>query len=502
MTEQKLDSIIELASVLARQSDFQEILRLVTQKAAALFHAETALIMMINPSTRETVKTLYRHGGDSGPGPYQLLHTYLSGWILEKNSGLISENIHSDDRFRTELFEDIPVKSVMCIPFRGDGLITGTLLLLNQSQQNVFNKYDFAVLEKFAAIASPFLRNVQKIQEYFQAPLPEANLIKKYQVHGLLGISKPFIELLHAIDAATKCDVRVILEGASGTGKELVAKAIHHFSSRAEKKFIAIDCGAIPRDLLESELFGHMKGAFTGALETRKGLMEEADGGILFMDEITSLPLDLQAKLLRVLQENEIRPLGSNQLKKINVRIIAASSAPLRQIVEDGSFREDLFYRLYVYPIAIPTLNERKTDIPLLAKYFLKKFARQQNKLARQFSTDMLVFLKNQTWTGNVRELENLVERLLTVAAPETEILGVKLLPEEFRQDQKSAEAENTPFATGNSLRENLAAFEKDAIENALKTSKWNQSEAARMLGVSEHTIRYKMKNLGIIRQY
>jgi transcriptional regulator with GAF, ATPase, and Fis domain len=501
MNEDKLDSIIELASILARQSDFQEILRLVTQRAAALFQAETALIMMINPATRETVKTLYRQGGKTEEGTYQLLHTYLAGWVIEKNRGFISENIYHDDRFRSELFGDIPVRSVICIPFRGDGHITGTLLLLNQSSENVFRSEDFTLSEKYAAIASPFLRNIQKIQEYFQAPLPEANLIKKYKEHGLLGSSEAFINLLQAIDAATKCDVRVILEGESGTGKELIAKAIHKYSSRAEQKFVAIDCGAIPRELLESELFGHLKGAFTGALENRKGLLEEADGGTLFMDEITSLPLDLQAKLLRVLQENEIRPLGSNQVKKIDVRIIAASSSPLRMLVETHSFREDLFYRLYVYPISIPTLEERKTDISLLATRFLQKFASLQKKQASKFSPELLSYLMNKSWKGNIRELENLMERLVTVASPETKTLELSLLPMEILPDIEDKNSTLTAIPGQKSLPEALAAYEKEVLENALISNHWNQSAAARMLSISEHAIRYKIKKLNIVRQ-
>lgn len=246
MTTQKLESIIELAAILARQSDFQEVLRLVTQKASVLLNAETALILMVNPSTRETVKTLYREGGEPDDRPFQLLHTYCTGWVIEHNTGFISENIHQDSRFRKELFGDLPVKSVMCTPFRADGLITGTLLLLNRSKDHIFNRDDFDVLEKFATIASPFLRNIQKIKQYFISPLPEQSLTKKYKAHGLLGTSDTFITMLQSVEAASGCDVRVLLEGQSGTGKELVAKAIHHCSSRSSNNFIAIDCGAIP----------------------------------------------------------------------------------------------------------------------------------------------------------------------------------------------------------------------------------------------------------------
>jgi len=501
MKKQKLDSIIELASVLARQTDFQEILRLVTQKASAIINARNVLLMMVNPVTRETIKTLYRQGSDPVDHHYQLLHTYLTGWVIENNSGFITRDIATDRRFRPELFGELPVKSAMCAPFRGEGMITGTLLLLNHEEDLVFSEEDFEILEKFAAVASPFLRNIQKIQKYFASSLPQDALIQKYKAHGLLGDSEQYVKLLQSIEAAANSDVRVLLEGQSGTGKELVARAIHNISARASNKFVTIDCGAIPRELIESEMFGHLKGAFTGAGESRKGLMQEANGGTLFMDEITNLPVDVQAKFLRVLQENEIRPLGSNQVHKINVRFIAAASRSLRELVERGEFREDLFYRLYVYPIEIPSLSQRREDIPLLAHHFLRNFAREQQKKVENISGDLLEFLKNHPWTGNIRELENLVERLVTLTPPETKTMDAGLLPAEFQDAWAKRSTQKTIIQSLKPLKESVADLEKQSIENALILCDGNQSRAARMLQISEHTIRYKMKKLGITGQ-
>lgn len=498
MTTQKLESIIELASALARQSDFQEVLRLITRKASVLFNAETALIMMVNPSTRETIKTIYKLGSPGDDRNYQIIHTYLTGWVIENNTGFVTGDIKRDRRFRTELVNESPVKSVMCGPFRGDGVITGTLLLLCRSTDHTFSQTDYLLLEKFTAIASPFLQNTQKIQPYFESHLPKATLLKKYEGHGLLGKSEPFLSMLQSVEAAAKSDVRVLLEGESGTGKELIAKAIHHCSARSQYKFIAIDCGAIPRELVESELFGHVKGAFTGAGESRKGLMEEADKGTLFMDEIPNLPLEMQSKLLRVLQEKEIRPLGSNQIRKVDIRIITASSKSLRKLIEKGEFREDLFYRLYVYPIEIPSLNQRKKDISLLANHFLRKFSREQQKQLETYSPEIMEFFKKHDWTGNVRELENLVERLVTLAPREMRIMDIRLLPLEFQPREGKKQASPQPAEDTRPLKETLAAYEKQAIENLLVLSDWNQSKAARRLKISEHAIRYKMKKLGI----
>ncbi len=511
-----LESIIELAEVLSRQTDFQEILRLITERARALFGAQSALILMVNPSTRETIKTVYKHGEQTGDRQYRLFHTYLTGWVIENNQGFYSDDIRKDDRFRSDIFGDLPIQAALCSPFRANGIIIGSLLILSPSSDITRQENPLAMLEKFTAIASPFLRNLQKLQSYFEQPLPESTLVRKYEGYGLIGRSEPFIAMLKAVDAAAKSDVRVLLEGESGTGKELVAKAIHHGSIRAEHKFIAIDCGAIPRDLIESELFGHVRGAFTGATEARRGLLEEANRGTLFMDEISNLPMDMQSRLLRVLQENEVRPVGSNQTRKIDVRIIAASSKPIRQMLDKGAFREDLFFRLYVYPIEIPSLRERIQDVPLLIRYFLKRFSKKQGKKIETVSEQAMILLKSYGWKGNIRELVNLVERMVTMAPPGMNTLEPSLVPEDFRKDlpdevrQKyTEEYRQAPPPEQNkgtteeslSLRETLANQEKIAIEQALDSCNWNQSAAARQLQVSEHTIRYKMKKLGIKRQ-
>jgi transcriptional regulator with GAF, ATPase, and Fis domain len=498
MDKLKLESLIELASILAKQNDFDEVLRLITQKISSLLNAETVLIMMINPRTRETIKTLYKEGEENLDGPYKFIHTYLSGWVIDKNCGFVSQNIKDDSRFNKDLFRDINIKSVMCVPFSVDGLVIGTILLIRSAGEIDFTEDNFSFLDKFGAIVSPYLRDVNKIQPYFTAPFPKEILANKYEVHGLLGKSERFIQLLHTIESAVRCDVRVLLEGQSGTGKEVIARSIHFNSLRSDKKFIAIDCGAIPANLIESELFGHIKGAFTGANFNRKGLVEEANGGTLFMDEINNLPLEMQAKLLRVLQEGEIRPVGSNETRRVNVRIIAASSLSLKHEVEQKKFREDLFYRLYVYPISVPSLNERCDDIPLLANHFLRKYSEQQQKQIEYFREELLDFLKNHLWAGNVRELENFVERLVTLADHEAKVIDSKLIPVEFQEEWQKLEAISPKDNPSNSLEKNLADYENKLIQKALIECNWNQSKAARQLKISEHAIRYKMRKLGI----
>jgi two-component system response regulator HupR/HoxA len=278
----------------------------------------------------------------------------------------------------------------------------------------------------------------------------------------------------------------------------LLSRAIHVYSQRSNKPFIAIDCGAIPQNLMESEFFGHKRGAFTGATSDRKGLMEETNGGTLFMDEISNLSFEMQSKLLRVLQEGEIRPVGSNQSRKVDVRIISAASSSLKEMVQDKLFREDLFFRLYVYPIQVPSLSERNEDIPLLANAFLKKFSSQQNKKVGLFHKEIMDYLTRGSWSGNIRELENQIERFVTYAPEEAEVLDLKMLPLEFRKEIKETILNTKPLNSIEPLQKRLDYYEEKFVQEALETFQWNQSKAARALKISESCIRKKIKKYGL----
>ena len=325
---QKLEQLIEFAETLCQQNSFQEMLRLTAQKIAHFLNAEIVLIMMLNPRTQETVKTIIKEGVKVSHPRYRSVQNQVSGWLMKERKPLLSLDLKNDARFSNVILDDLSIKSVLGVPLEIEGVSIGSLILLNETPSK-FDDLDLEFLSKIATIASPYLRNVQKIQHYFEAPLPNAALLTKYEALGLMGRSKGFVALLQAIESAARCDVRVMLQGESGTGKELIAKAMHKFSDRSARPFVAIDCGAIPANLMESELFGHVKGAFTGATTDRKGLLQEASDGTLFMDEIANLPLEMQVKLMRVLQEGEVRPLGSNKFRKVNVRLISASSASI-----------------------------------------------------------------------------------------------------------------------------------------------------------------------------
>lgn len=495
----RLEQIIEIASLLQQQDDLKEVIRVVTQKAKILLSADIALIMMVNPRTRQTIKTMYREGDDAN-NDYKFLHTLLSGWVIKNNLPYYTKNIQEENKFRKEIFEEIKPISALCLPLRSENLIIGTMLLINEQTSRTFTKDDVIFASQLASIASPFMHNVQKIQEYFVSPVPERALISKYETVGLLGRSQKFIELLQAIESAARSDVRVLIDGKSGTGKELVAKGIHQMSNRSHEEFVALDCGTIPEHLIESELFGHAKGSFTGATAARRGLFEVADKGTLFLDEILNLPMDLQSRLLRVLQEGEVRPVGSNEVRKINVRVIAASSIPIRTLVNQDKFREDLYYRLHVYPITVPTLNERQEDIPLLASHFLSKFATRQNKKVQEFHPEVMEYMTNRHWDGNIRQLENFVERLVALVPAEITIIHKDIMPEDLKQEFSNFQSVAFKSDSSLSLDAQVNQFEKEVIRQALTDADWNQSEAARQLHISERSIRYKIKKLDIER--
>jgi transcriptional regulator with GAF, ATPase, and Fis domain len=496
--ELRLISLIDLAQVLGQQNDYQEILRLVAQKASQLVEADYVLLLMINPRTRETMKTMFKEGLKLDQRRLHSIQTHVSGWIVKNKQAFESTDIGKDPRFKKNLFKQSEIKTVLGVPLRIEGLIIGTLLLLKKQRAQKTAPDELIWLEKLAAIATPYLRNLQKIQQYFETKLPKNAILAKYEQVGLRGRSENFVELLRAVEAAANSEVRVLLEGESGTGKELLAKAIHQFSERNGQPFVAIDCGAIPGHLLESELFGHAKGAFTGATTNRKGLFQEAHGGTLFMDEIANLPLDMQTKLMRVLQEGEIRPLGSNKSVNVDVRIISASSSSLKRLVAEERFRQDLYFRLYVYPVYVPTLHERCEDIPLLANHFLEQFADQQRKKTQCFDGRIIDFMKARAWHGHIRELQNLVERLVTLAPKDMEVLEADILPADLKKEMKITEQSYSDDYYQKSLSDNVADLEEQLIRKALLGNNWNQSRAARALKVPVQTIRYKMEKLGI----
>lgn len=316
-------------------------------------------------------------------------------------------------------------------------------------------------------------------------------LQKTFTLDSIVGKSPAITALFDVIKLVSGASANVLVTGESGSGKELVARAIHNSGPRKNHAFVPLNCTAIPENLLESELFGHVKGAFTGALSDKKGLFEEADKGTLFLDEIGDLSLALQAKLLRVLQDKQIRPVGGNQLKNVDVRVIAATHRDLKIMVKDGNFREDLFYRLNVVPIRVPPLRERRADIPLLVESFIAKFGHQNGSKMKGISADAMSVLMAHPWPGNVRELENVIERAI-VLSPGDQIERTMVM------DSALDEAKNNVERL-HSDRPSLEKLEERYIKLVLAEVNQSKDEAAKILGVSRRTLYRKERLYGLI---
>jgi len=314
-------------------------------------------------------------------------------------------------------------------------------------------------------------------------------------VKALIGSSPKMLEIFKTLARAAMSQAAVLIIGESGTGKELIAKAIQENSPLRHKKFITVNCGAFTDTLLESELFGHLKGSFTGASESRKGLFEEANGGTLFLDEIGDISPQMQVKLLRVLQEGEFRPVGANDVKKVDVRIIAATHRNLFQLVADGKFREDLYYRLKVVSLEIPPLRERKSDIPDLVNYFLEKYSKKNNKQVSHLSKAAMNALDTYQWPGNIRELENTIER--AVALSNTAEIDTDDLPREVLVQTQTI-PQGATVLDPSSQQASLEDLEKQHIVKTLEQVRYNKSRAAELLGIDRATLYRKAQKYGI----
>jgi two-component system response regulator PilR (NtrC family) len=321
-------------------------------------------------------------------------------------------------------------------------------------------------------------------------------LQQRYAFDNIIGKSKPMRKVFELIQLAAPAKSNILVLGESGTGKELVAKSIHLNSRRAGGPFITVNSGSMPPDLLESNLFGHVKGAFTGAVSSKKGLFEMANGGSIFFDEIGNIPLDTQAKLLRVIQEREFMRLGGVDVIKADVRLIAATNADLEQSVKDGEFREDLFYRLNVITIDLPPLRNRPEDIPLLARSFLMNFSEENEKNVQDISPSAMELLMDYHWPGNVRELENAIERAVVLS--QHSVLDVDLLPPSVRHPSAAPTPTPSLPSNGASYREAVKAYERQLIVKALQTSGGVQKKAAELLKVKPTTLHEMMKRLNI----
>ncbi len=385
--------------------------------------------------------------------------------------------------------------SFVCVPITMNRQAVGALAV--DLRFKAERDYDSSV--KFFGIVSSMIAqalNVQRLVEEERRRLLDENthlrqeLRERYDFSNIIGTSGPTRQMYEQVAQVAQTNTTVLIRGESGTGKELIAHAIHYNSLRAKKPFVKVSCAALPDTLIESELFGYEKGAFTGATGRKKGRFEMAEGGTLFLDEIGDINLSTQVKLLRVLQEREFERLGGTDSVKVNVRLIAATNKDMEKAIADGTFREDLYYRLNVFTIFVPPLRDRKADLLLLADHFLEKFSREHGKVIKRISTPAIDMLMAYHWPGNVRELENALERAVLVC--DGAVIHGHHLPPSLQT------ADSSGTVTRVSLKDAVAGFERDLIQDALKTTRGNRAKAARLLDTTERILNYKVRGYGI----
>ena len=478
-------------------------------------HATVALIDDAQPDKGLLLPMVTRvRGADGGPvapvGPVALTRS-VARRVVEGRAAVLAADAPRE-ALGSESLLGANIRSTIGVPLWKGEDILGVLQVDNRDAPAMFDRRDVEALGVLAHGASLAIANARLIQKL---TLAEEQLRKENQfLRGrersrtgelrIIGASRRMEQVLQQLNKVVDTRVTVLVEGETGTGKELFASAIHYRSQRRDKLFVAQNCAAFPENLLESELFGHKRGAFTGATDEKKGLFEIADGGTLFLDEVGEMPLALQAKLLRVLQEGEIRAIGATAPRRVNVRIVAATNRNLEKEVTEGRFREDLYYRLKVFPIRVPPLRERREDVSLLATHFLERYTREFGREIAGFTQPALELLRGYDWPGNVRELENEVQRAVIQAEGETFITPELLSPRVRSNDAKVSDAPAPGSDDGEeddgtgTLREMMDRIEKRILARTLTAHGNNKTSAAKALGITREGLHKKLKGLGM----
>jgi len=395
-----------------------------------------------------------------------------------------------------ELLEDSLVRypEIIGIVITGYGTIETAVNAIKKGAYNYLTK-------PFKLVELPIMvrKGLKERHLRFENQYLRKQLDEKYGFHNIIGTGRGMKRIFELVDTIAGLSSTVLIQGETGTGKELIAKAIHFNSRRKDQKLVSINCGAIPENLLESELFGHVKGAFTGAVQTRIGRFEQANGGTIFLDEIGNMPVALQVKLLRVLQEREFERVGGNSTVKVDVRIIAATSSNLEQMVKDGTFREDLYYRLNVIPINLPPLRERREDVPLLVQRFIEHFCETHKLELKSVSTQVMKALMAYDWPGNVRQLENIVERMVALTANRPAILPADLPAEiQNRESLNFVPLIEIP-EEGINFQNVVTDMERELILQSLRKTNGNKKLAAKLLNLKRTTLIEKIKRIGLV---
>lgn len=493
----------EISRAIGNIFDINALLKEIIKIVFAIFpHAERCFVALQDHGSDTLAIRTIQAKDQALAGQECILSQTLARRAIDERRSLLIMNTQMDSTVSMSI-KIIGANSILCAPLLSPQRTLGILQIESRSNTYEFSKTDLDLFTGVASQVALLIYNAELLDDLKMAKerieYENKNLKKQQKVHSslsdIVGASAKIKETLEYVRKVSKSPYSVLITGESGTGKELIAKAIHYASARADLPFVVLNCAAIPQDLLESELFGYEKGAFTGALQTKQGLFEVADKGTIFLDEIGEMPAHTQAKLLRVLQEKELQRLGGTRIVKIDVRILAATNKDLKAAIASGEFREDLFYRLNVVPVHVPPLRERKEDIPLLIAHFLASSCADVGKRIKGFTAEAMTSFINYTWPGNVRELRNVIERIVTLA-PGDSVIGVEMLPNEVCN--RSA-VRLQKYKSAGTLYEAQKQLEIEMITDALKSAEGNKSKAATLLGISRKVLYEKIENYKIL---
>ena len=513
--------LYDLGCAFAEQLELDELVGSIIRRCRDAFSAEGTAVLLLEEHSNEL---FFPYVAEEDPLVAQRLLSVrfpadqgIAGAVLTAGKGLIVNDTADDPRFYPGVDDStgVQTKVVMSAPLQSQRGRIGVIQVINPSTGS-FDTPDLEFLEAMAGSIAVAIENARMYGELkarekdlrTQVGALRRDMARQDSFHEIIGSSEAMAEVFHFMESAAASPISVLIEGETGTGKELVARGIHRASERGAAPFLAVNCAALPAELLESELFGHRKGAFTGAIADRVGIFEAASGGTIFLDEVGELPLAMQAKLLRVLQNGEITPIGTTTVRKVDIRVLSATNRDLKAAVADSGFREDLYYRLATFPLAVPALRERSEDIPLLADHFLSGAADRHKKQIKGIAGEAFDSLMAYNWPGNVRQLENEVERAVALtldgSALERKVFSRDVLGEMSpEQPLSSSQNETVDMAADASadgkrpvapLKRARAAFEARYISESLKAHEGNVSRTAESLGLSRVMLQKKMK--------
>jgi transcriptional regulator with GAF, ATPase, and Fis domain len=480
-----LNALLKISQIVHAIRDLDELQGQILDLIFEIVPAGRGAILLAEPESQQ-FNSMFARMRQAGPAPLVKVSRTIARQVLDQGIAILGSDVRGCDELReVESLAASQVRSLLCVPLTVFQKVIGCVYLDSDSLSNRLHEEHLQLVAAIAGISAVALDNARRLHWLEQEN--ERLMVEVTQERSLVGEGERMKEVYQFLKRVAPTDSTVLIEGESGTGKELAARALHRNGPRARKPFVAINCSAIPETLLESDLFGHERGAFTGAASLKKGRLEVADGGVVFLDEIGELAPALQVKLLRVLQEREFERVGGTRPIKVDIRIIAATNCNLEQAVRDGSFRQDLYYRLAVLKITMPTLRERRDDIPMLVRHFVQKHAKRCKVKPRPVSSEALACLQNYDWPGNVRELENTIERALVLGASDV------ILPEDLPE---SLLERPLPEMMEASYHAAIKELKKRLILDAVEQTQGSYAEAARILGVHPNYLHRLIRNL------